>query len=210
MNIWIAASDNNRAKVEEFLAAGQTPNDKDENGYTCMHAAASWGHKDLLKFLAEKGGDINVRDDDGDTPLHVVETADMARFLVEEMGADFKLKNSEDQTALEKLEEEEEDPELLDYLRALAGISVDMKLQESGINTDELSLPEGSNLRVGYENMPEENAEQRARIEAIMNSENPEEGLREYLQEMVRSQASNGEGSSNSAETPEKKKTRQD
>lgn len=98
-NIWIAASDNDVDYVKTVIESGQhTPNDKDNNGYTPIHAAASYGHIDLLRYLISKGGNINITDEDGDTPLHSVEDADVARILVEEFKADWKLKNSEEQT----------------------------------------------------------------------------------------------------------------
>lgn len=98
-NIWIAASDNDIDYVKSVIESGQhSPNDKDNNGYTPIHAAASYGHIELLKYLISKGGNINATDEDGDTPLHSVEDADVARILVEEFKADWKLKNSEGQT----------------------------------------------------------------------------------------------------------------
>lgn len=37
------------------------------------HAATSWGHPTLLEYLLNHGGDANVCDNDGDTPMHVCE-----------------------------------------------------------------------------------------------------------------------------------------
>ena len=76
-NIWVAASDGNLDRVEHILHesnGAMTPQSKDINGYTPMHAAAAYGHLDLLKKMCnEYNGDINVLDNDGDTPLHHVE-----------------------------------------------------------------------------------------------------------------------------------------
>lgn len=63
-----------------------------------MHAAASYAHLELLEYLISVGGDINLRDDDGDTPLYVVESVDAARWLVEH-GADASITNDEGLTA---------------------------------------------------------------------------------------------------------------
>jgi hypothetical protein len=71
-----------------------SPNIPDPNSYTPMHAAASYAHTDLLEYLISKGGDINLRDDDGDTPLYVVESLEMARWMIER-GADWGLVNEE-------------------------------------------------------------------------------------------------------------------
>ena len=39
---------------------------KDENTYTPLHAAVSWGHADILRLLVSRGGNINVQDEDGE------------------------------------------------------------------------------------------------------------------------------------------------
>jgi hypothetical protein len=48
---------------------GVSPNAKDANTYTPLHAAASWGHADILRYLVSKSGDINVTDSDGECVL---------------------------------------------------------------------------------------------------------------------------------------------
>ena len=52
-----------------------------------MHAAASYAHLELLEYLLSKGGDINLTDEDGETPLFTVESVEFAREMVER-GAD--------------------------------------------------------------------------------------------------------------------------
>lgn len=37
------------------------------------HAAASWSHIELLRFLLDNGGDVNIVDNEGDTPMHMCE-----------------------------------------------------------------------------------------------------------------------------------------
>lgn len=60
-NIWTYASDGDQQGVASCLAQGQTPNDADEHGYTPMHAAAAYNHVELLRFLVERGGNVNLR-----------------------------------------------------------------------------------------------------------------------------------------------------
>ncbi|ODQ65263.1 ankyrin, partial [Nadsonia fulvescens var. elongata DSM 6958] len=182
-NIWIAASDNNLDAVKHHIENGATPNDKDPNGYTPMHAAASYGHLDLLKYLVSKGGDINVADTDGDRPLHTIEEASTAKFIVEELGADYRLKNADGQTALEKIEEEEEFPEVAAYLRTISGVPAVIESSNSGNSA--ANLPD---VRYSYENVENSqdmDEEQRKRIETIMQSENPEEGMAEMIRESL-------------------------
>jgi hypothetical protein len=61
------------------------------------HAAASYGHLDIIEYLISHGGNIDVEDFDGDTPLFVVETPEVAKFLIEK-GADASHRNHEGTT----------------------------------------------------------------------------------------------------------------
>lgn len=45
---------------------GMSADAKDDNGYTAIHAAASWAHPSLLRYLLSKGGNINITDNDGE------------------------------------------------------------------------------------------------------------------------------------------------
>jgi len=80
----------------QFLIETQnlSPNIADPNSYTPMHAAASYAHTDILEYLISVGGDINLRDDDGDTPLYVVESVEMAMWMIER-GAEWGVVNEE-------------------------------------------------------------------------------------------------------------------
>ncbi|ODQ82483.1 hypothetical protein BABINDRAFT_159063 [Babjeviella inositovora NRRL Y-12698] len=192
INLWVAAADNELETVQKFLASGDyTANSKDPNGYTPIHAAASYGHIDLLRYLLSQGGDINIQDAEGDTPLHHVEDVDTARILVEELKANHKLKNAEGQTAAEYIEEDDEFPDVAQYLRSL--------VTDAEGNTESIlaGMPAagtvgGHDIRYTYENnnvevqtTPEEDAERMRKLEAIANSENPEEALRELVKDAV-------------------------
>ncbi len=77
MNVWIAASDNRIDLVEKYLQSGmQQPTRR--GWLPPAHAAASYGHRDLLlELINVYNGDINVEDEDGDTPhitLKITET----------------------------------------------------------------------------------------------------------------------------------------
>ncbi|CAO3590888.1 unnamed protein product [Absidia cylindrospora] len=92
-NIWVAA-DGQLERLKELVEGGAEPNAKDDFGYTPIHAAVSYNHKEILDYLLNNGGDINVEDFDKDTPLYVCETTDMARFLLDR-GADPSHRNRE-------------------------------------------------------------------------------------------------------------------
>ncbi|KAF7327616.1 hypothetical protein MKEN_00340800 [Mycena kentingensis (nom. inval.)] len=116
-NIWVAAGDGNLDRVQatqsfiRFQAAlnpatiALSPNAPDEFTYTPMHAAASYGHLHVLEYLISKGGDVNVQDGDGDTPLYTVENIETARFLVDN-GATINHRNSEGVSPIEHLQED--------------------------------------------------------------------------------------------------------
>ena len=83
-NIWLAAGEGKLDLVKQYVEQeGVSPNQLDDNAYSPLHAAASWNHPEILSYLVEHGGDINITDDDGETPLFVVETVAIARLVVQ-------------------------------------------------------------------------------------------------------------------------------
>lgn len=192
-NIWVAAADDQRAVVEQHISSGSfTPNSKDPNGYTPMHAAASYGHIDLLKYLVSKGGDINITDAEGDTPLHHVEDVTTARFVVEELKANYKVKNADGLTAAEYIEEEDDFPDVAAYLRSLAHDKPEDGVTEANEFVTSLPAPgtvDGHQIRYTMEENAQDDspelAERRKKIAAILDGENPEEALRELVQNAV-------------------------
>lgn len=217
-NVWIAAADNNREAVAAFLRDGGSPNSKDENGYLPLHAAASYGHLDLLRTLVEAGGNINLADGEGDTPLHHVEDLRTAIVMVKEMNADPSAKNHDGMTPAEFMEDNDEYPDVVKYLRGVA-LGVDLEselvreklaeeekerqakqqLRKRGASGEPAAVPapepaaesapaEGEPFAVKYsvqaddedENDPAV-IERRKKIDEIMRSDNPEEGMRDYL-----------------------------
>eukprot|EP01134_Creolimax_fragrantissima_P001380 CFRG1380T1 len=96
-NVWVAASDNNFERVKALIEDDSVEldaNSKDDSGYTPMHAAAGWGHKDLLMYLISVGGNVNIVDNDDDTPLHITEDTEIAQILLD-AGADLHALNSD-------------------------------------------------------------------------------------------------------------------
>lgn len=115
-NIWVAAGDGDLERVQELVGEGIPPNVADENTYTPMHAAASYAQIPVLEFLLSRGGNVNITDEDGETPLFVVETVEVARYLVEH-GADVNHRNNDGELPTDRLEEDA--PEVSEYLRSL-------------------------------------------------------------------------------------------
>ncbi|PIA16311.1 ankyrin, partial [Coemansia reversa NRRL 1564] len=94
-NIWTAASEGDFSRVQQLVEEDKSAvNAKDENGYTPLHAAASWKHIEILQYLIRNGGDVNIVDSDGDTPLHICEDRECAALLLSQ-GADPNTRNHE-------------------------------------------------------------------------------------------------------------------
>jgi ankyrin repeat protein len=88
--------------AKRLLGAADGPHLRDESGRTLLHHAALLGHSNLTGLILDKHADIDVRDNDGWTPLkcavykrHVV----CARQLIER-GADFKRRYGSSQRTL--------------------------------------------------------------------------------------------------------------
>lgn len=190
-NIWIASADNDIQYVKSAIESGKhSPNDKDANGYTPIHAAASYGHVQLLEYLISKGGDINIVDEDGDTPLHSVEDSAIAKLLVETYNADWRIKNAEGMTALQKMEDEDED-EYADIIVYLKSLSSDATIQ-GAVATEPQFTPKVEYQAITDEQEPV-NEENRKKIEEIMKSDNPEAGLQAFMEDIVRNKLGQGE-----------------
>ena len=58
------------------------------------HAAASYRRLDVLDYLVSRGGDVNITDNDNDTPIYTVETIEVAQWLIER-GAVINRQNNE-------------------------------------------------------------------------------------------------------------------
>ncbi|KAF2214860.1 hypothetical protein CERZMDRAFT_17914, partial [Cercospora zeae-maydis SCOH1-5] len=171
---------------------------QDHHGYSLVHASASYGHVDLLKALVKDFGvDPNIKDEDGETALFSVEEVAMAKELLE-LGTDPALRNNDDQTAAEKLADDDEQPEVAAYLREVSSGSVADSSNAppqsvgNGHGAEAFRpppLPEGLQLNIGTMMPPEEEAadpEFRRRIEELASRDDfeTEEAQRE-LREII-------------------------
>ncbi|WVR05281.1 hypothetical protein IAU60_002293 [Kwoniella sp. DSM 27419] len=186
-NLWVAASDGDLERVQYLIEnEGMTPNDKDSNSYTPMHAAASYAHMELLTYLLSKNGDPNVTDDDGETPLFVVESLEVAQFLVER-GCDPTMENEEGMTAADSLEEDQ--PEITAWLQSLNPQSASAGADVTGAEGEGEGAGQISQLALDNFTSEQSSAlmveAQRIMAECAETGEDPDERLRAVVEAAV-------------------------
>lgn len=201
-NLFLLAADNSPALLPLLHENPTLAPSQDEHGYSLLHAAASYNHLPLLKTLVN---DFHVsvndlRDEDGETCLFVVETVDAAKCLVEDLHVDPNTRNTEGFTAAEKLEEDGDFPTVVVYLKQVAasGPSPAANGHSSGSTSDvTIPPPLPPNVTIDLSTIPDPAAsddidsqqpdpEFKRRIEKLANQENfhSEEGQKE-LKEIV-------------------------
>lgn len=107
-NIWVCCTNGDIARLQQLLSEGSTVNQQDEVGFSPMHAASSYGQVELLKVLISLGGNVHLRDAEGDTPLLVCEIPEVFELLVAS-GADPAAVNAEGDGILQISVEDEND-----------------------------------------------------------------------------------------------------
>ena len=161
VNAYVLAADNPSAVLSLLRQNPSIASEQDDHGYSLLHAAASYGHIDLLRALVkEYHADVNLLDEDGETCLFVTERVDIARCLVEELGVDYNKQNDEGLTARETIEMDG-DPEVAAYLRQVTG-ATNTTTSPLGQSTDALNpappLPPNLNVNLGTVSEQEANA----------------------------------------------------
>lgn len=191
-NIWIAAGEGDLDRVKECVEQeGVSVTAADAFTYTPLHAAASYGHLDILRYLlshpSAPSGAVNTTDSDGDTPLFVCESVEAAKCLVEEFHADASHKNNEGLTPAQQATENESE-DVAAYLRSVTGEAADAPVDDED---DEGSIQEDSGLNAEQEEHLEAATDQlMARVEEIMTRSeregfDPEEELRTLVSDSV-------------------------
>lgn len=152
-NPYILAADHPEALITLLQEDPSIATEQDEYGYSLVHAAASYNHIDLMrKLVKDFNVPVDLRDEDGETALFVIETVEAARVLVEELGLDPTLKSDENLTAREGLEAEAELPEVVEYLRSLETGTAAVNGTTNGDASETLvlpSVPEGLQVTMG-------------------------------------------------------------
>lgn len=119
-NPFLLAADNSPALLPLLREKPALASSQDEHGYSLIHAAASYNHLDLLRTLVgEFKVDVNLKDEDDETALFVVETLEAAKVLVEELNIDVWHRGGDGLTARQKIEAEAEYPTVSEYLNSI-------------------------------------------------------------------------------------------
>ena len=106
--------DNWRVQLQRYVDEGSDVNAHDGDGYTLLHRAAQTRNVDAIRWIVAQGGEINVTDSLGNTPLHdtieadiedVYAYGDRPKFrvakLLHDLGADVTVRNVRGQTPLD-------------------------------------------------------------------------------------------------------------
>ena len=202
-NPFTLAADNSPHLIPLLRSNTSLASSQDEHGYSLLHAAASYDHLDLLKKLVKEFKvDVNIRDEDGETPLFVVETVEAAQCLLEELKADATAKSAEGMTAEEKIRNEGDNVTIADFLREsrLRKISETEKLSQQSVTDGDHLPPLPPNVKMQLGSLEDEESlgdsaqvdpEFRRRIEELaaredFQEENGQKQLRELVKDALR------------------------
>ncbi|XP_053201240.1 uncharacterized protein LOC128386259 [Panonychus citri] len=96
------AAANGYSVVVEFLLDNHVSTDVVDNDlWQPIHAAACWGHPDVLEQLVQAGADLNARTKNGETPLEICEDPESKSKIIDLMGK-IECKNSTHYTKSKK------------------------------------------------------------------------------------------------------------
>ena len=197
-NPFSLAAENSPRLLPLLRSQPQLASSQDAHGYSLIHAAASYNHLDLLRTLiSEFHVDVNIKDEDGETALFVVETVEAAQILCEELKIDQSIKNTEGETAEQRILQEGDYMVIADYLRIHnASGNTSGTVYTNGDKVHPPPLPSNIRMQIGTLEDPETLGEVadpalRQRIEELAAREDfqEEEGqrqLRELITDAVR------------------------
>ena len=135
--LWHAARTGDLAAMRRYIAEGADVNAPDESlNVSPLAWSVSHGQTEATRLLIENGADVNIKDDNGSTPLHaaaVFGKADVAKLLVEN-GANPQVRNDDGGTPADALHL---DWKTTTFIGGLMGIEVEREnipIMQSGRN----------------------------------------------------------------------------
>ncbi|KAL6717881.1 hypothetical protein ACLMJK_003966 [Lecanora helva] len=202
-NVFILAADNNPQLLPLLRSNSSLATSQDSHGYSLPHAAVSYNHLDLLRILVnEFHVDVNIKDEDGETPLFVVESVEAAQCLLDELKAEPEIRNDEGMTAEDKIKAEGDNVAVADFLREsrLRRLSGTAEAPQTSSNNNERLPPLPPNVKLQLGSLEDEEAlgdsaeldpEFRQRIEALAARDDfgvaeGQQQLREIITDAIR------------------------
>ena len=68
----MAAQSGLLVEVKQLIIGGHDVNQRDETyGFTPLHQAVFFGHKEIVEYLVAQGADVNVKNIAGSSPLYL-------------------------------------------------------------------------------------------------------------------------------------------
>lgn len=198
--------------LQQLEAHPDLASQQDAHGYSLLHAAVSYGHKDLLNALVDTYHvDPYLKDEDEETCLFNAESIELAKEALR-LGVPLDAINVDGQTAAQRLADEDEQPEVAAYLREVSHGGEPSTAQGSSTSSTQVNgahppppLPDGVQVNVGTmapdEVGGEPDPEFRRRIEELaaradFEGEEGQLELRNLVQDAVSDMANEGQRAS--------------
>jgi len=99
-NSWLCHEENNSIKFRNIIKDVKNVNKLTRDNSTVLHAAVKSSCYDNTKLLLEYNADPNIKDANGNTPLHLAHKPNIIRLLMSH-GAKSSIKNNENLSSLE-------------------------------------------------------------------------------------------------------------
>jgi len=89
----------------------------DWQGQTILHYAVEQGSPSVAAVFVDKGADVNVKDDNGQTPVYLANNAYILDYMIK-AGADMTVKDNEGRTPYAYFVEQDARPALMEVFEA--------------------------------------------------------------------------------------------
>jgi len=132
--------------VKKIVAMSpEVVNNKDKYGFTVLHGLAEEENLEIMQYLIDYGANVNVKNDEGITPLHLAGWADIVKLLIKN-GANLESVSKNGETPLVNLASEQEREDVIEALLQ-AGANVNAK-NARGETALDIAISRGENEKI--------------------------------------------------------------